>query len=329
MTPRRRLLSLAFALAFAGAAWAGATWAGAALAEPLALESEPIALHPGAAAVQSVGKLSWLGGVHVTSPDRRFGGYSGLEAIPGGRLAAVSDTGHWLVFRPILDADGRLSGVGGGEIEPLKDERARTFAGKRLSDAEALRRDPAQGGFLVSFEREHRVLRYRMIGGPGIPISVPDDFAGQPANGGAEAMAVWPDGRVLLISEQAANGEGDHKAWLLQGNTWHALGYAVGGEYLPVDAAALPDGDLLVLERRYGVLTPPGARLLRVPGARVKPGGRLYGEAIAEWGAPLSVDNMEGLAVARGPGGAVLLWLISDDNKSPVQRTLLMLFRLE
>lgn len=313
------LLSAAVALALAAAAWA----------EPLSLHAEPIALHPGDPDVRKVGKLSWLGGLHITSPDRRFGGYSGLETIPGGRLAAVSDTGHWLAFRPVLDAEGRLVGVRDGEIEPLKDERAHAFAGKSRNDAEALRRDPAEGGFLVAFEREHRVLRYRAIGGPGIPIAVPENFVAQPHNGGVEAMAVWPDGRVLLLSEQAANGDGDYKAWLLVANRWHALGYAAGGEYLPTDAAALPDGDLLVLERRYGLLTPVGVRLVRVPEARVRPGGRLHGAVVAEWGAPYSADNMEGLAVTRRPDGTVLLWLISDDNRSPVQRTLLMLFRLE
>ncbi|MGQ0675804.1 MAG: esterase-like activity of phytase family protein, partial [Rhodospirillales bacterium] len=157
----------------------------------------------------------------------------------------------------------------------------------------------------------------------------PEDVKSQPDNGGIETLALWPDGRVLLISEQARDAQGDVKAWLLAGNRWHGLGYALGGEYLPTDAAVLPGGDLLVLERRYGLLTALGARLVRVPGARVAPGGRLYGETLAEWGAPLSVDNMEGMAVARGAGDGALVWLISDDNKSRAQRTLLLLFRLE
>ena len=313
---------------FAGAmlAFIAAT---AAWAEPIELTAAPIALHPAQPEIQRVGKLVWLGGLHIASPDRRFGGYSGLEVIPGGRLAAVSDTGHWLVFRPMLDAQGRLAGVEQGEIEPLKDERAHPLSGKSNSDAESLRRDPVQGGFLVAFERRHRVLRYRTVGGPGLPIAAPEGIKSQPDNGGIEAMAVWPDGRILLISEQARNPDGDHKAWLFAGNTWHAANYAVGGEYLPTDAVALPGSDLLVLERRFGLITPLSARLVRIPADRVKPGGRLYGEVVAEWGAPFSIDNMEGLAVARGPDDAVLLWLVSDDNKSPVQRTLLMLFKLE
>lgn len=312
-------LGAALALLVAHAAWA----------EPIELTAEPIALHPGRPEIQRLGKLSWMGGLEIASPDRRFGGYSGLEIYPGGKLVAVSDTGHWLVFAPKFDAEGRLAGVGQGEIEPLKDERAHPFSGKSNSDAESLRRDPSQGGFLVAFERNHRVLRYRTVGGPGLPIALPATIKSQPDNGGIEAMAVWPDGRMLLISEQALNAEGDHKAWLFAANKWHEAGYAVGGEYLPTDAAALPGGDLLVLERRFGLLTPLGARLVRVPAERIKPTARLSGEVLAEWGAPFSVDNMEALAVARGPDGAVSLWLMSDDNKSPVQSTLLMLFKLE
>jgi len=316
--------ALAFLIASAAAAPTSTS-----RAEPIELTAAPILLHPDQPEVQRMGKLVWLGGLHIASPDRRFGGYSGLETIPGGRLVAVSDTGHWLVFRPRLDAEGRLAGVGEGEIEPLKDERAHPLSGKSNSDAESLRRDPVQGGFLVAFERHHRVLRYRTVGGPGLAIAAPEGIRSQPDNGGIEAMAAWPDGRILLISEQARNGDGDHKAWLFAGNTWHDANYAVGGEYLPTDAAALPGGDLLVLERRFGLITPLGARLVRIPGDRMKPLGRLYGAVVAEWGAPFSIDNMEGLAVARGPDDAVLLWLMSDDNKSPAQRTLLMLFKLE
>jgi hypothetical protein len=43
---------------------------------------------------------------------------------------------------------------------------------------------------------------------------------------------------------------------------------------------------------------------------------------------PASVDNMEGLAVREDAGGTII-YLISDDNFNPIQRTLLMKFRLE
>ncbi len=303
---------------------------GAAPADSIVLRSTPIALNPDDPQSQRLGKLAWLGGLHITSADKRFGGYSALETAPGGRLVSVSDLGHWFVFRPVLDASGKLVGVSEGEIEPLRDDRGHPFSGKAMSDAESLRRDPIQGGFLVAFERHHRVLRYRTIGGPGIPIATPEEIKSQPDNGGIEAMAAFSDGRLLLISEQAQAENGDLKAWLRVGEEWHKLSYAMGGNFLPTDAAVTHASDLLVLERSFNFLTREvGARLVRVPAQRVAPGGRIHGETLAEWGKPYSVDNMEGLAVARGPGDSTLLWIISDDNQSRRQRTLLMLFRLE
>ena len=40
------------------------------------------------------------------------------------------------------------------------------------------------------------------------------------------------------------------------------------------------------------------------------------------------VDNMEGIAVHRAADGALVLTLVSDDNFSPLQRTLLLQFSL-
>jgi hypothetical protein len=228
----------------------------------------------------------------------------------------------------VLDHGGRLVDAREGDLEPLRDAGGRPLGSKWLSDAEAVRRD-ASGDLLVGFERQHRVLRYKAIGGNGAPIPVPSDLKGQPENGGIEAIAAWPDGRLLLISEQARNTEGDLKAWLRVDGAWHALSYPLAGEGLPTDAAVLPSGDLAVIERRFGLLTSLGVRVVRVPAANVVPGGKLLGETLAEWEAPMSIDNMEGLAVQRAPDGATLLWIISDDNFRRSQRTLLMLFRLE
>ncbi len=41
-----------------------------------------------------------------------------------------------------------------------------------------------------------------------------------------------------------------------------------------------------------------------------------------------ALDNMEGLAVHRGPQGETLLTIVSDDNYSILQRTLLLEFEL-
>ena len=41
---------------------------------------------------------------------------------------------------------------------------------------------------------------------------------------------------------------------------------------------------------------------------------------------PLTIDNFEGLAAVPGPNGAIRFYLISDDNFSSSQRTLLVAF---
>jgi hypothetical protein len=42
----------------------------------------------------------------------------------------------------------------------------------------------------------------------------------------------------------------------------------------------------------------------------------------------LNIDNMEGVAAHRSASGETILTLISDDNYSPLQRTLLMQFTI-
>jgi hypothetical protein len=60
----------------------------------------------------------------------------------------------------------------------------------------------------------------------------------------------------------------------------------------------------------------------------VKPDAVVAGREVARFAAPLTVDNFEGLAVTR-EGAATTLWMVSDDNQSIVQRTLLMKFQID
>ena len=49
---------------------------------------------------------------------------------------------------------------------------------------------------------------------------------------------------------------------------------------------------------------------------------------LAELSLPLSVDNFEALAVRPDGAGGWHLFLLSDDNFNPLQRTLLLQFQL-
>jgi hypothetical protein len=64
-----------------------------------------------------------------------------------------------------------------------------------------------------------------------------------------------------------------------------------------------------------------------VRGENVQPGARLLGEELLKLEYPLNVDNFEGVAVQEDPRGTII-YIVSDDNYNPFQRTLLLQFRL-
>jgi len=234
------------------------------------------------------------------------------------------------VARLQRDEAGRLRGVSDAEIHPILDRGGNPFTVKRAGDAEALEKLP-DGSFLVAFEQVHRLARYA---GPepwrsrGEPQVAPREISRQPANGGIESMARLPDGRIILISETDERAAGMLRAWIGSAGTWRDAMYRRRGDYRPVDVKALANGDLLVLERAFNLLGGFASRLVLVPATAVRPGGVLDGRDLAELGPPLISDNFEGLAVERAPDGGTFIFLLSDDNRVALQRTLLLQFRL-
>jgi hypothetical protein len=298
-------------------------------ARPADIHSEPIVLDPDSAGTTEIGRLQFLAGFSLSRDEPSWGGLSGMLIDPdGSELLAVSDVGCWTAFRLGHDAGGRLNWVQSSTPVPLLDPAGRPLSGKRMSDAEALARDP-EGGLLVAFERRHRVWRYRSgppFPGPAAPVAVPPDLASLPDNAGIEAMvALGSD--VLLISEGGLDSAGDSRAWLGSGSHWAELGIVRTGLFQPTDATLLPDGDVLLLERRYTTLGGPAARLSVIDRNRIKPGARLEPREIARLEPPLQIDNFEAVA-ARRLGSETLIYILSDDNQSPLQRTLLLQFRL-
>lgn len=309
---------------------AGLLLATPALARPLALRATPVPLaweDPPA----SVGALVSLGAVELSSPERQFGGWSGLHLDAGLRLTAVSDTGRWMTARLVLDAAGRLADVTDAAWGRLADGAGRRLRPKRLADAESLARLP-DGTWLVGFETWHRIRAYRDLDGPGTWVAGPPGLERLPPNGGLEALTVLPDGRVLAIAEEPDIEAGGRArlAWIRSGARWIPGLYLVPAPYVPVDAAALPDGGALVLERRFSILGGFGNRIARLRGPLPDaPGFRLAGEEVARIERPLITGNFEGIAAAPARDGTILVAIISDDNLNFLQRTRLMLFRLD
>jgi hypothetical protein len=84
---------------------------------------------------------------------------------------------------------------------------------------------------------------------------------------------------------------------------------------------------MVVLERFFTPLRGVAMRLLRVRAGDIRPEALLHGETLLEAGRGFQVDNMEGLSIHTNSAGETIFTLISDDNFSIVQRTLLLQFR--
>lgn len=290
---------------------------------------------PGAA---EIGKLRWRGGLALTAKDRRFGGWSDLWIAPDGvGLRSISDEGSWLVAGLRYDKDGRLVGMVPGLIGSLRGENGQYLVDKIETDAEGMARLP-DGGWLVSFERDHRVLQYPSgeerdgQGLAGIPrrLSTPPEFRRQPANGGIETIVVLPDRRTILISEEMTEKPGTVVGWIVDTEgTWRKFHYQTrDGDHRPTSIAVLPDGNLVLLERAFDPVRGVRIAVKRIRLADIQPDAIVRGEELAWLRQPLTVDNLEGIATGRGPRGETLLWLISDDNFNPLQRTILLHFEL-
>lgn len=303
---------------------------GMALGASISLSTRQIALDPADRSRQRVGDLQFLGGIDLRSDEAAFGGLSGLSVTADGRLAAVSDRGHWFTARTLRDDAGRLVGLADGELGPLRDAEGRPVA-EEWRDAESLERLP-NGDWLVSFERAHRVWRYPAeaggLQGRPVPFRTPKAIARAPANGGVEALTPLAGGHILMLAQGLKRDDGARAGWLVGPGGIEALGYRTAPNFLPTDAATLPNGDVLVLSRHYSVLGGARARLERVPAEAIEAGATLRGALVARFQHPLTVDNFEGVAAVQGADGATLVYVLSDDNFNFFQRTLLLLFRL-
>ncbi len=278
----------------------------------------------------TVGRLVYRGGVEISGDDPRFGGWSDVWIAPSGeRLVAISDRGYWFEARLKADfRDGPLA-LEAARLGPLLDQGGAPLSGG-AADAEALAALPDHG-YLVGFERQHRLWRYPPadppFSVPPAPVVAPPGLDSAPFNAGLEALVHLGEGRLLAIAEGLGDGA-TRVGWLFDGREWHGLGYAPAPDFSPTGATRAPNGDVLVLERRYTRRDGVGARIVRLPAAAIRQGADLMGEELARLEAPLTLDNFEGIAARRGSGGETLIYLLSDDNYSLLQRTLLLVFSI-
>ena len=284
-------------------------------------------------AATRIDRLIWRGGIAMTANSPNFGGWSDLHISPDGRrLTSISDEGGWLTATIDYDLNGNLAGLSGGRIGQLRGLDGKPIDSKPEADAEGMAR-LADGSWLVSFERRHRLWRYETLTGTPAPVEGPAEIGRQPANGGIEALTALADGRVIAISEEYGQRPGTAMGWIgtpAAGGSyvWRSFDYATIPDFRPTAITQLPDGSLATLERAFDVVRGVRCRVMRLDAAQLAPGATVQAEELARLASPYAVDNLEGIAATRGARGETLLWLMSDDNFNPLQRNLLLLFEL-
>jgi hypothetical protein len=235
----------------------------------------------------------------------------------------------------------RPVGIRSAEVGPMRSLSGEVLRSKRQTDAEGLtfiKGTPADGSVLISFERNHRIGHFD-IDGKGLQrtrsyVTLPREIKSKlSSNQGLEAIAILSggpyEGSLVAIAERSKDKDGNHTGWIWVKGKPRAFHITDPDGFDITDAAGLPDGGLLVLERRFRWDEGVKIRLRHIKGSELRPGARIEGENLLDANMNHEIDNMEGLAVHAGPGGEIVVTMISDDNfNRDLQRTLLLQFAL-
>lgn len=286
--------------------------------------AETVSLDTSEPGLRRTGALEFLEGWRLRSRDVRFGGVSAIH-VEGRDAIALSDAGT--VFRfPLPTQEGPLE---------LRIERLARGpgAGRRKGDRDSEAVVVSGGRLWIAFEGRNQIWRYRKRDLGVEAAAAPRAMANWPSNAGGEAMVRLSDGRFIVFAEGPRDEDGTTPALLFDGEPSTAskpaaLRYRPPPGYRITDAAALPDGRLILLNRRWALLEGFSAVLAIAGTDRLEAGALIEGRELAALRSPITVDNMEALSTTR-EGGRTILWVASDDNFNPLlQQTLLLKFAL-
>ncbi|MEM1052581.1 MAG: esterase-like activity of phytase family protein [Pseudomonadota bacterium] len=273
-----------------------------------------------------VGDLLYLGGLDIPRMGQNIGGLSGLRwDAQTQQLIAITDDARWVVIKT-SEEKNRIHTIEAIETLPMLGLDGEPLAGKEAGDSESVTA-AADLGWVVGFERNHRLLAYREPGAEaiGVEIDLIDEFGSIESNRGLEAMAMSIRTQLLCVERVPlpdrpnclVSFDGDELVAL---NASPPAGIRDRGA-VPTDADILSDGTALVLFRSYSPAQGNTAAIVAY-----RPDGTH--REIATFLPPLTLDNFEGLAV-REEADQTYLYIVSDDNFSASQRTLLMKFELD
>ena len=281
------------------------------------------------------GALEFRSGLILTSAFKGFGGLSAIRmGADGASFTALSDKGDWFTGTIVYNSKV-MTGLADVKSAPMLGDDGKPIQSKGWFDSESLAFD-GQVAY-VGLERVNRILRFDFSQGGILSrsevVTTPPAIARLPYNKGLEALSFVPNGlplagTLVAISERGLDKSGNLLGFLIGGPSPGQFTVRRTHDFDISDCALLPSGELLLLERKFSFVSGIGIRIRRIALSALKPGALVDGPVIFEADLGNEIDNMEGLDVHRDVDGDLVLTMISDDNFSMLQRTLLLQFRL-
>lgn len=248
-------------------------------------------------------------------------------------LYALTDNGVLHHLRPGFDRDRRLVSVTLVATHTLGDGSGERLE-KKQRDSEGmfvLNADNGVSGdteLVISFEKTPRIMRYtprgEYLSAYVLPTRLRDADAYSSDNQMLEAVTLHPDKGILTMAQRPMKGRRTQLLHALSGESWEYLMENDKGNGVTA-MEALPDGRIIFMERAWHSLLSP--LIVTLKEGRFNSAGKLEVKVLARLDSSKgwTLDNFEGLTRHQGKR----FFMVSDDNKAMLQRTLLFYFELE
>src|SRR3954447_20185222 len=218
------------------------------------------------------GALEYRSGLILSSRFRGFGGLSGWRFdAKGEQFISMSDKGTWFTGR-IVYQGREMTGLADVEAAPMLGADGRPIAARGWYDTESITLDGPL--VYVGIERVNQILRFDFgkdgTRALGQVVTTPAGIRKLPNNKGLESLVMIPKGQplagtLIAISERGLDSAGNILAFMLTGPTPGQFSICRSKDFDISDAVLLPSGDLLILERKFSLLSGMAVRIRRLP----------------------------------------------------------------
>ena len=252
------------------------------------------------------------------------------------KLYAVSDNGYLYTIKLVTHKNRLIRAdvikavrLKGADKKPL---RGHFKDSEGLTIRNARNNNPNDAELIISFEGNSRAERYstagNYLGKLPLPKKLENRHNYRHANKSLESIILHPRHGALVASELPLKASPKHiqSIYSQHGKVWH-FPRLNAAESSITALEILNNGDVLVLERAFsGIFSPLviGLRQVQLNKCNKQNHCAVRDLAIFNSHQGWDIDNFEGLAHLQGNQ----YLMVSDDNKSPIQRTLMVMFEV-